>query len=276
MGGRRHHQAPVRKFSFISRRQAVRSATLALQRHGWPRVQMAMIVAFTGLTGFLASVILLYAGVEQMAARYPLAIACAYLIFLFELWLWMHTHDSWDGSSLDVNPGSGDGGGSGGGGAGGGFEGGGGDFGGGGASGTWDLSSDASDGPGSALEAVGDSIGSAADGEEGCLVVVVLLLIMVLVGGLLASAVYLVWGAPILMGELLVDAALSYGLYRNLRKQDREWWLYTALRRTGGLFLLAAVLATVAGAVLAHLVPGARTLSEAMDGARAIQAEEGK
>lgn len=252
----------------ITRMQAVRRAASDLQRYGWPRFQMLCIVALTGLAGFFASVLLLDVGVEHMWQRYPLAVGIAYLVFLLELWCWMHWRDD---SGVDFNFGSGRGD------SGNSLQGGGGDFGGGGATGGWDASAEAlPDSPDAGFEAVGgaldgvtSAVGDGIDDESGCLVVLVLLAVVAVVGGLLASAFYLVYGAPVLMAELLVDAALSYGLYRNLRRQERGYWLFTAVRRTGWTFLLVAGFASILGAVLASQVPGARTLGEVIQRAEA-------
>jgi uncharacterized membrane protein YgcG len=256
---RRHFQAPVRKFSFVSRAQAVREVARKLQRHGWPRFEMLLIVSLTGLAGFIASVVLLSTGVEAMWQRYPLAIGIAYLVFLLQLWIWMHVRDVSDGIDLW------DGGSGGGTGHAGDLHGGGGDFGGGGASGSWDASDV------SAFDAVGDTsanaLGSAAEGE-GCVIAIVLALAVLLLGSLFVAAIYVVSGAPLLMAELLVDAALSFGLYRNLRRQERGFWLFTALRRTAWLFLLVAVVAGLVGAGLAKYAPGASTLGQAIDVAK--------
>jgi hypothetical protein len=267
--GARKHRPPARKFAFITRRQAIREAAQRLQHHGWPRLQMLLIVGITGLAGFFASVVFLAAGVEQMWQRYPLAIGVAYLVFLLQLWWWMHASHDDNGDVVDsLDFGNGGGGG-------GGLEGGGGHFTGGGASGSWDpIDPGVGDALGSVAESAGDTLGSAVDGaDEGCLVVVVVVVLVFVFGSLFAGAVYLVYGAPMLLAELLVDAALSFGLYRNLRRQDREFWLFTAVRRTGWQFLAVAVFAAVLGMLLAHKVPGARTFGDAMQG-KAVFREE--
>ncbi len=46
-----------------------------LQQRGWPRLQMALIVALTGAAGFLASYLLRLAGIDAMLLRYPMAVA---------------------------------------------------------------------------------------------------------------------------------------------------------------------------------------------------------
>lgn len=60
-----------------------------LERLHSPRLQMMFIVSLTGAVGFLTSVGLLRAGMDSTAARYSLAVAAAYLVFLFFLWCWL-------------------------------------------------------------------------------------------------------------------------------------------------------------------------------------------
>ena len=272
MRGPRDHRPAPRKFTWISRQRAVRQAAHRLQRFGWPRLEMLLIVSLTGLVGFIASFVLLLVGFEQMWQRYPLAIGIAYLAFLLQLWWWMHARheDTIDLGNIDPiqSGGSRDG-------HGGGMEGGGGEFGGAGSSGDWDAPAELSaDSPFDAVtDAAGDSLDLAGGADEGCLVVFVLALLVLVFGSLLACALYLVYGAPMLMAELLVDAALSFGLYRNLRRQDRGFWLFTALRRTAWQFALAAAIASLAGWLMAQQVPGARTLGDVIDGKRVVQEE---
>jgi len=52
---------------------------------------MTLIVALTGGFGLLASFVMLKAGLESMAIRYPLALSVAYLFFLVLIWLWLRT-----------------------------------------------------------------------------------------------------------------------------------------------------------------------------------------
>jgi len=263
LSGRRgiRRQEPPGSGARITRLQAVRRLAHDLQRYGWPRLEMSMIVAVTGVCGFFASFVLLALGVEPMWQRYPLAVGIAYAVFLLELWLWMHVRGESDVTSFDID-----------------FSGGapphdfghGGSFGGGGATGSFDAPEP--------MDAFGDSFGAVgnvadvADGE-GCVLVVVLAVLAAVAGGLLA-AIYLVWGAPLLLAELLIDGALSYGLYRKLRKQERDFWLTTAVRRTCGVFLVAALFLSAAGAALAWHHPGARSLGEAMQAAPATPAEK--
>ncbi len=60
-----------------------------LQQRGWPRLQMALIVALTGAAGFLASYLLRLAGIDAMLLRYPMAVLLAYGVFLLLVWIWI-------------------------------------------------------------------------------------------------------------------------------------------------------------------------------------------
>ncbi|MBK0025116.1 hypothetical protein IAE57_02985, partial [Stenotrophomonas sp. S48] len=93
----------------ITRRGEVLSARRQLQRNGWPRQQMAVIVLLTGAAGFLAAHALRVAGVDMMLLRYPLAVLLAYGVFLLLMWLWIR----WRWDAVDGAPDVGGGGGSG-------------------------------------------------------------------------------------------------------------------------------------------------------------------
>src|SRR5688500_5100123 len=76
---------------YTSRHQIIQRLRRQLERHGYPRLQMLLLVALTGGAGFLASYGLLHAGLETLAWRYGLAVAIAYVFFLLLLWLWLRT-----------------------------------------------------------------------------------------------------------------------------------------------------------------------------------------
>ena len=77
-----------------NRGEAIDRVRRHLARHGFPRLQIALIVALTGGFGLLSSFCLLHAGLGSMALRYPLALGLAYLFFLFLVWLWLRTQAS--------------------------------------------------------------------------------------------------------------------------------------------------------------------------------------
>ena len=226
-----------------------------LIRKGIPRIQVSLILSLTALAGFLTSFSLLHLGVPWMWLRYPIAILIAYCVFLLllALWLWLQRRSlDIDPSGLDFIP-------SGPSGHGESFQfGGGGDFGGGGAGGSWgesasSLSSGVSNG-----DSASPTVGFELDLEEGWLVVIAF---VALVGGLIAS-LYIIYIAPALLAEILVDGALVAGLYRRVKHIEQRHWLRGALRRTLLPALLVALFFTVAGYALQKAIPEARTIGE--------------
>ena len=97
--------------------------------------------------------------------------------------------------------------------------------------------------------------------------------LLLLVGMVLASF-YVVWIAPVLFAELLVDGTLSYGLYRCLRRGDRHW-LRSAWRRTWLPFLLTAIFAALVGMALGEIAPGTRSLGEVVQSTWAADGSAG-
>ncbi len=221
-----------------------------------PRFQISLILLFTGLAGFLMSFSLLHLGVPWMWLRYPIAILIAYCVFLLllRLWLFLQRRNldvDFDPSALDFSSSEASGHG----------EslqfGGGGDFGGGGAGGSWgeSISSSSSASSGGS---VSDGVGFDLDLEEGWLVV---LAIVALIGGLVAS-IYIIYIAPALLAEILVDGALVGGLYKRVKPIEQRHWLRAAVRRTLLPAILAAIFFTVAGYAMQKAVPAAHSMGE--------------
>lgn len=264
-----------RRVRLLGREAVVLQVRHHLQRHGWPRIQMAMMVAATGGLALLSSWAMRHGGLTDMTWRYPLSLAVAWLGFLGLLGLWVRWNaDDW-GHALDVAgeavdplvdgldlagqalsrarvprpdlplPG-------------------GGDFGGGGASADFIAAPDvvpaAPSGLGRAVgDAVGDAVGGvASEADE----LVIPLVVVVFVAGLALASLWVVWSAPALLAELLVDGALSWALLRRLREEDRSHWFLTAVRRTAAPFALTAVFLAVCGGVMHAAAPQASTLSE--------------
>ncbi len=236
----------------LTRATAVQRMRARLLRDSFPRVQMFILVSLTGVAGFGASSLLLLAGLETMALRYALAMGAAYLVFLGLLWLWLRTSAS---DYLDFVP---DGGGStdaapdlpaalrdd--------FAGGGGTFDGGGASANVDFGSDSG-----ALDTIAEKpLAAVASAEEGAIPLVVILLAL----GLLLSSLFVVWTAPVLFAEILVDALLAAGLYRRLRGLERQHWMVAAVKRTVIPFVLTTVLVAGAGWGMQAYAPEARSI----------------
>lgn len=252
------------------RERIIRLVKRRLQRKGRPRLLVSLILLVTGVAGFLVSFLLLHSGMTRMWLRYPLAIIFAYCVFLLLLRLWLSFMrpgddgpdlDFVDLPSMEVNlpnsPGSSGGFG---------FSGGGGDAGGGGAGGSWgqgllsSSSSSASSG-GSASGGGGSSSGGGGGGldlDEGCLIVVAIAAI----AGALIAILYVVYVAPALLAEILVDGVLVAGLYRKLKGIEQRHWLRAAVRKTILPALIAALLFSLAGYALQRAAPKARSIGE--------------
>ncbi|UZW63140.1 hypothetical protein [Lysobacter enzymogenes] len=246
----------------MSRHMEIARLRERLERDHWPRLQMSLIVLLTGAVGFLASFALLQAGLHSMALRYPLAACAAYAAFLLLLWTWARTR----GRAFDQFDAPDFGGGSGGGPSGAGCNGGGGHSGGGGASSSFDAP---------ASLPLPRSAGAGGDSDSGFSLLDgaddfgwVLIAIAIALGAVLAAG-WVVWIAPGLMAELLLDVALAGGLYRRLRRIESQHWLSTALRRTALPFLLLALLAAAAGFAGSRYAPGADSIGDVLAAQRA-------
>ena len=241
----------------FNRIKEVTRMRMRLERESYPRFHMFLLMLLTGVSGFIASFSFLQLGLETMWLRYLIAIGVAYIVFLGLLWLWLRTKAE---DYIDIpDPGS--------------FvtsgeshsystyyDGEGGSFGGGGASASFDdvgvadsISID--DG---AADTVGDVVGGAASADE--LAIPLLLLIGFL--ALLLSSLWIVYAAPVLLAELLVDGVLIAGLYRHVRKQNAQHWVETALRRTAWPFLITAVVIAISGYGLQSYVPEAKSIGD--------------
>lgn len=254
-----------------------------LEEQSFPRLQMSLVVAMTGGSGLLASFLMLKAGVESMVLRYPLALIAAYAVFMLLMWIWLRTSSrDYDdvlveaaGHSLDVAdviarsasagrgsvPARGPG-----------FEsGGGGDFGGGGAS----ASFEAGGGPAAAPVRVSGSSQSwfsggssrGSSGDSGSLFgdLDVRLLLVILAIGIALASLYVVYIAPVLFAELLFDGVLSYRLYAHLKKEERQHWLETALKKTAWPFIATGVLLVAVAAGMSSYAPGAKSIGEVLE-----------
>jgi len=204
-----------------------------LELTGLPRFQMLLIVGLTGSAGFLASYWMLRCCVTSMAVRYPIAISIAYLVFLFLLWLWLRT------SAEDYNDVP--------------------DFSG--------IRSPCNDGPANCADlpsapddggAVSEAVGAVAGADE----FAIPLLILLVVGALLLSSLWVVYSAPTLFAELLLDGVLSASLYRRLRGLETQHWLTTAVSRTVWPFVITAATASLGGMALQSYVPTAHSLGD--------------
>lgn len=246
-------------------------------RLSMPRLQISAILALTALSAFIVSAVLLRLGVTEMALRYPVAVIAGYVVFLLLLrvWIYLNTEETLGTADLD---GSGDltlaaldaiddigvGGSSGG------TFGGGGDFAGAGAGGDWGDAKAVvpvpvgfSSGGGSSSLSSGSGSGGGLgsfdfDLDEG----LALLLVAVVLIIAFSAIIYVVWIAPILFAELLVDAAVVGSLYKPVKNIERSHWLLTALKKTGIPALVVLILFAIAGFIMQAAVPEAVTIGE--------------
>lgn len=213
-----------------------------LERRGYPRLQMAVILAAAGATAFLTSFGLLRLDVASMAWRYPLAACAGYIIFLLLLGLWLiaaRRRDRPDVGSRDV----------------------------------LDAMLDAAEpplgnkrspnSPGPLLELEDTSSGVRGpildvDVDEAALILIPVGILIASVG----AAFYVLSIAPALFAELLLEGLLLAGLYRRLKRIEPRAWYSVVLRRTWIPFACLTLALAILGYVAQSLVPDARSIGE--------------
>lgn len=239
------------------RSQLVERVRAHLERYCYPRLELSLLIALSGLSAFLVSFALLRGGLDSMPLRYGLAGFAGYLAFLgfVRLWIaWNYSRDSV--LDLDLDPGPliegidvpfdvprgsapnlfADG-----------------RSGGGGASSSWNASR--SSGGGS----------SWLDGDDS--LVFILLAIAAAVGSIV-TVVYVVYLAPALLAEVLVDAVIVATISRRVARADRRDWTATLIRRTCVPALLLLSFLVAGGWALQRLAPDARSIGPAIQAIR--------
>lgn len=244
----------------LYRHHEIRRIKTDLERDSFPRLQMLLLVTLTGASGFFASFVFLHAGLVEMWRRYLVSFGVAYVVFLFLLWLWLRMRASKNQGYPDLSGANGaDSGSSGSSGSSspGTFHSGkGGDFGGGGASGSFDASPEGVSAMSDSGGSVGDALGAAAEAEE----FAIPLAVLIILGTLLFSSLFMIYLAPTLFAELLVDGVLSASLYRRLRTHETRHWLQTALRHTVLPFALTAAIFSACGWLMTGYAPEAHSI----------------
>ena len=213
------------------REQHIRRLSHFLAQHHAPRTEMSLIVALTGTGGFLASVLLLHAGLHAMWLRYALSILLAYLAFLLliRVWLALHQPLSQVRSGERADP--------------------------------LELSRMMAEGLSySSTDDPGHDVPSML--EIGLDELVVYLALLAASLSLFASSVYVIWIAPEFFAEVLLDGVLSVGLYRRLRDIDRQHWTVSVFRRTILPAMIVLLTFMVAGAVMQVYAPRAASIGQ--------------
>ncbi len=255
--------------------------TSALKHRFFLRLHMFVMLGGTFAAGLATTKVLLEAHVRNMAFRYGLAVAMAFLVFigLIRLWLayvaWLATRagrrssSSGDADWFDCVNFLGDGVSEGGELPS--FGGGGGKFGGGGASGSWGDSAEvapqqaamivpppprASGGGGGG----GKGFGGIDLGDEFGIVVLVILLAVVIA----VAALYVIYAAPAILSEAAFNAALAAALHRHAKKVGCDGWVGGVFRATVLPFLCVMAVAIALGWYAQKQCPAAVRLSEAM------------
>jgi hypothetical protein len=223
--------APVRQHRFPTREQLVEKAKA---RMAVPRVQMILLLSAAGGAGFLASYGLLKLGLDQMALRYPLAVGIAYLVFflLLRLWLTLQSdpEDSLDGLDLAVDAAE---------------------------AGLDVASSFGSSAPKPVSKLSGPSLDvGVPDFDEGIFLVVIAAVAAVVLG----AVFYVIYLAPLLLAEVLVDGVLLVAFYKRLKRPEPEHWALCAVRRTWIPAIIVAVTFFFAGVIFQSLAPDARSI----------------
>jgi len=198
-----------------------------------PRIEMMLIVGATASVGFLASRGMLTLGLDDIAIRYACAVGVAYVSFLIWIWVWLLAKT--DRLDVDLDPGD--------------------------AADAIDALSELRP-PDPQFVTPGDSdsdlpLGDLA-GDE--LVVVLALVAAICVGAV--AALYVVYSAPELLAEVLLDGTLSYSLYRRLYRVERRHWLESAVRKTWLPALAVVASFTLAGVVMHWYAPEAASVGQ--------------
>ncbi len=216
----------------MNRQRAIERLRAVLEHEQYPRLGMLLIVALTGGCGFLASVVLLHAGVGSIALRYPLALCIAYAVFLLLLWIWLRTRAHEPFAAVDAD--------------------------------------DDDDAPPPDQQRPRVDVDSSPLDVLGYLDDIGLpIVIGVLVLAALFASLWIVYAAPALLAELLFDAVLAAGLYRRLRRSEARHWLDTAVRRTFVPFVLMLAGLVAFGLGVRHWYPDAHSIGELLHPAAA-------
>jgi hypothetical protein len=244
------------------RQELVHQVRDRLLRESAPRLQLVLIVGLAGLAAFLSSIATLRLGVPWMAVRYPLAVACGYLIFFVLIRWWIAWQRRFDEATLVRSSGDGvdliDIG----------------DFarvrfpssgasemplfaagrgGGAGASTQWAA---ASSGSAPQRAAEGGSFDFDLDLDEMWWVVIAAACVL----GAAAAIGYVIYAAPLLLAEVALDAAIVSTLYRRLRQDDVSHWAVTVLKRTWMSAAALMVFAALGGYAMQQIAPEARSI----------------
>ena len=238
-----------------------------LKRRFSLRVHMTLILMATAMAGVSASKLLLIAGLDNPAIRYPLTVLFAYCIFFIAIkfWLWIIvgaaaaqtrisgsslpdiSSDSLPDGAASSSPADA-------------FSGGGGEFSGAGAS----------DSFGAAIPSVRSSGGSSGGGggigsidiDEDIGIIIVLVLLALLLFAVFGVGAYLIYQAPAILSEVAFDSVLAVSLVRKSKKMQDPDWIGSVFKATWKQFAVILLFAVIAGIAIHVIFPEVKTMSE--------------
>jgi len=240
----------------LRRKQLVERLSKELSSRAYPRLAMLTFVAVAGTAGFVASAAMLAYGMTTPAARYPIAVVAGYLAFLGMIRLWLafrrrEVSGDLDLSALDLVP----------------IDspapfsfGGGGGFSGGGSSAAFpaDAGAAAVEAKSSLLEG---GLSAAAEADEGAIVLIPIVVGAAILVSLLASGAVL-YNAPVLLADVLLDSAIATVAYRRLRQHQTMHWTGGVVRRTWKPMLAITLALLALGVAIPMLKPGADSIGD--------------
>lgn len=214
----------------------------------WVRFHMALILTAVALAGAVANKLMLRAGLESMAARYPLAILASYAVFFVMVRVWIayvRAADPRLGGPMAIaaaaamvappgQPGRK----------------------------RSHLPPNASDAADLALDGP-DIVGDVASGmgiDDGVILLVFVLLLVAIFG----AGAYVIWEAPVILTEAAFSAVLAAALRRASIEDLGLRWAGVVLRKTVVPFLIVAAMGATAGFVARHRCPIADRMSTAL------------
>lgn len=214
-----------------------------LRRRGLSRGIVSGIMFVTALAGFLASVLLLKAGLAQMWLRYPLAVLIAWGVFLGLVRIWVELERSTmrmdeelvRGDSLEDNQDAT-------------------------RESVWrgktpESHLDRWQGWGNLLDFLSHFLEF-----EGCLAVAAILAAVAMATGAALAIGSMILQAEALLAEVLLDAVLITALYQRLRKKEFDWWTSGVLRHTIKPVLMIMGCLIIAGIFAHYYAPEAHSV----------------
>jgi hypothetical protein len=240
------------------RRTLVDRMRSRLQAGHWPRVHCMLIVTLATAAAFLTSFLLLAVNLQSMAVRYGAAALAGYATFLILLhawvrWKWSRVRFNGDGEVFDVashlidvpvhvvDSAARVGGG-------------GGRSGGGGSSGGWGSGDKASVSGGGGKGGAGWNLDFDADD----LFWVIVAVVAAFAG--IAAIGYVIWIAPTLLAELIVNGAIAGKVYHGMRKHEDSFWTSHIFRHTIVSGVVVVVCAILVGYAFNRIAPEARSI----------------